>query len=291
MAVALARTRGFTIDETITRERVDATIRAWAPQRELLFQGVAAADGLAGVGEVATAGYSMLELAAANVPPNATTDAVVHYISLKQLGDGRFRTIVIMRPPMEYSDFTATALAVRALKAYAPPGIKKEMVGQVDGARKWLLSTVPRATEEKTFQLQGLAWADADREEIAKRVATLMYEQRPDGGWAQFPTLPSDAYATGQVLVALQQAGGVWKTSAVYRNGIRFLLKTQLDDGSWHVKSRARGTLPYFETGFPHGADQFISAAGSAWATAALVLSLEPVKGCELKGATGRDAH
>jgi hypothetical protein len=76
-------------------------------------------------------------------------------------------------------------------------------------------------------------------------------------------------------------------TSAVYRGGVQFLLKTQFDDGSWHIKSRARGTQPYFETGFPHGTDQFISAAGTAWATAALVLYLEPVNARQAKVTAG----
>jgi hypothetical protein len=43
-----------------------------------------------------------------------------------------------------------------------------------------------------------------------------------------------------------------------------------LDDGTWHVRSRAIGFQPYFETGFPHRRDQFISAAATAWAVMAL---------------------
>jgi hypothetical protein len=32
---------------------------------------------------------------------------------------------------------------------------------------------------------------------------------------------------------------------------------------------------PYFESGFPHGHDQWISAAATAWATMALTLAVE----------------
>jgi hypothetical protein len=39
------------------------------------------------------------------------------------------------------------------------------------------------------------------------------------------------------------------------------------------VKSPSRPFQPYFESGFPHAPDQFISAVGSGWATAALVLA------------------
>jgi hypothetical protein len=35
-------------------------------------------------------------------------------------------------------------------------------------------------------------------------------------------------------------------------------------------KSRAIWLQPYFESGFPYGQDQFISAAGTVWAAMAL---------------------
>ena len=61
--------------------------------------------------------------------------------------------------------------------------------------------------------------------------------------------------------------------SAVYQRGLAFLLRTQRPDGSWFVASRSFPIQPYFETGFPHGPDQFISAAATAWAVAALALA------------------
>ena len=54
------------------------------------------------------------------------------------------------------------------------------------------------------------------------------------------------------------------------QHGAAFLLRTQHADGSWHVKSRALKVQPYFESGFPHGHDQWISQAGTAWAAMAL---------------------
>jgi hypothetical protein len=94
--------------------------------------------------------------------------------------------------------------------------------------------------------------------------------QRADGGWSQLPTLASDAYATGQALTALVESGATKTTDRVYQNGVRFLLGTQLDDGSWYVRSRAVPIQPYFDSQFPHGTDQFISAAATNWATMAL---------------------
>ena len=81
----------------------------------------------------------------------------------------------------------------------------------------------------------------------------------------------SDAYATGQALVALSQAGAIPVSDAAYKRGVDFLLKTQLADGSWYVRSRAIPLQPYFEGGFPHGNDQWISAAATNWAALALL--------------------
>jgi hypothetical protein len=47
-------------------------------------------------------------------------------------------------------------------------------------------------------------------------------------------------------------------------------MNSQCEDGSWYVRSRAMPVQPYFESGFPHGRDQFISAAATNWAVMAL---------------------
>jgi hypothetical protein len=53
------------------------------------------------------------------------------------------------------------------------------------------------------------------------------------------------------------------------------LLKTQQADGTWHVVTRSKPIQTYFETGFPHGKDQFISSAATGWAATALALAIE----------------
>ena len=118
---------------------------------------------------------------------------------------------------------------------------------------------------------------EADRQRAGDE---LLKAQREDGGWSQLPDLSSDAYATGTVLVALQQTGALAGDSATYRQGLNYLISTQKPDGSWHVVSRSKPFQTYFESGYPHGKDQFISSAAAGWATTALVLSLpvEPAK-------------
>ena len=83
----------------------------------------------------------------------------------------------------------------------------------------------------------------------------------------------ADAYAPGQALYALKTSG-LEATSVPYEKGLQYLRDTQLEDGTSHVRSRAVAVQPYFETGCPHGIDQFISTAATAWAAIALTDAL-----------------
>jgi hypothetical protein len=77
-------------------------------------------------------------------------------------------------------------------------------------------------------------------------------------------------------LSVLAEAGILAPSGSAYQKGLNFLLATQVEDGSWHVPSRAAKFQPYFESGFPYGHDQWISSTGTAWAANALALSVEP---------------
>ena len=62
--------------------------------------------------------------------------------------------------------------------------------------------------------------------------------------------------------------------SPVYQAGLKYLLSTQAADGTWHVKSRSLLFQPYFESGYPYGRDEWISAAGAAYATLAIAAAV-----------------
>ena len=65
-----------------------------------------------------------------------------------------------------------------------------------------------------------------DAAHLSAAVTKLRNEQNPDGGWSQVRGLDSDAYVTGQVLVALHEAGGVCTDDALYQRGVKYLLET-----------------------------------------------------------------
>jgi ankyrin repeat protein len=265
IAVGLARKHGLRTNAKLEREQAAETLAALAPRRELYLQGIGVVDRL-------DPGYWLAGLAAAGQPADATTDALVHYLTLKQAGDGRWRA-GLYRPPMVGSDFTTTALNLRALQQFAPAARVEEVTRRVGRARDWLRAALPKTTEDRVFHLLGLSWSGAGAEDVRKSAAALRALQRDDGGWAQLPTLPSDAYATGQTLYALQVSGGLTATDPAYRKGVKYLLRNQCADGSWLVPTRAMPVQPYFESGFPHGRSQFISCAATCWATMALTLT------------------
>ncbi|HET9826871.1 MAG TPA: prenyltransferase/squalene oxidase repeat-containing protein, partial [Chitinophagaceae bacterium] len=146
---------------------------------------------------------------------------------------------------------------------------------RTDKARSWLTRTEPETNEERVFQLLGLVWTHGDKDHIRGQAKKLLLTQHEDGGWSQLPGLQSDAYATGQALYALYQCGELKPRAGPYQKAIAFLLSTQFEDGSWKVESRSFPVIPFVYNGFPHEKNQFISAAGTNWATMALLLSLE----------------
>jgi hypothetical protein len=125
------------------------------------------------------------------------------------------------------------------------------------------------------FHLLGLRWTGAPNDSLQAAARGLIAAQRSDGGWSQLSTLDSDAYATGQALYALAETGTLPTTDPAFARGVKFLIDTQLADGSWFVRSRAIALQPLFESGFPHGRDQWISAAGTNWATLALTKTIK----------------
>jgi hypothetical protein len=160
------------------------------------------------------------------------------------------------------------------MKVYAPPGRAREMAERMGRATKWITSVKAGTAEERNTQLLALDCAEVDRPVIERFAKAILALQRPDGGWAQRPGMTSDAYATGQTLFALAKTGSVAPSNAAFQKGVKYLLSTQYADGSWYVKSRSPKFQPYFESGFPYGHNQWISAMGTGWATAALALAL-----------------
>jgi hypothetical protein len=261
MAYSSARARGLAVDETISDKQVKAVIGMYRPLTSIFADGTRKFPN-----PPISVSYALLGLAAEAYPADETTAAMAHLISTYQRPDGSFAVLGI-RPPLEASTFTATALSTRALQIYGKDADKNE---RIERARKWLENADPVTAEDRAMRLLGLSWGNAASGYMVGAAAAVVVNQRQDGGWAQLPGLDTDAYATGMAMVALHESGQVASTDPVYQRAVAYLLRTQLDDGSWLVHSRTIPLQPYKESGFPHGRHQWISAAGTSWAAMAL---------------------
>jgi ankyrin repeat protein len=266
MTVAAARARGVSVDEQIAKAQAGAIGQYLESWRGRALQGIGIP------GDADTISYILLGLAAEKHPADAATDAMARFLRGQQRPDGHWR-LLAHRPPIESSELQVTAMSMRALQLYAPAAQRAEYEPVIRRSAEWIASAKPRTTEERAFHLLGLHWSTGSGAAIRSAGRGLIAQQREDGGWSQLPSLGSDAYATGQALFALIDSGSIPTSHAAYRRGVQFLLKTQLADGSWFVKSRSLPIQPHFEAGFPHGRDQFISAAATNWAALALAFS------------------
>ena len=270
MAVAVARERGFKIDEQAVQQENAKIEEKWGAKREQILQGSSAQGG----GNDATS-YILIGLAANRQTANATTNAIVHYVAGQQTKAGNWEIQIRSRPPLEASHFNSTALSLRALQLYAPKGNSEAVKEKIAEARQWLVTSTPQTNEDRAFQLFGLHWSGANKATKQKAATQLLALQRSDGGWAQLPSMQSDAFATGQALVALHRAGGLPTADPAYQRGVQYLLKTWKPDGTWYVQSRSFPFQKQFESGFPYGKDQWISAAATSWAVMALALTID----------------
>lgn len=264
MTVAAARKSGLRVNNDIAAKQLKTIGSFMHDWRDRVLQGIGIP------GDADTISYILLGMAAEGYQADEATDAMAYFLKSQQISDGRWR-ILAHRPPIEASDIQVTATTMRALQLFSPKVHRAEFQKSIDLATNWLTKAVPRTTEERAFQLLSFGWSGAKKDLVTKAARGLLAHQRADGGWSQLPSLGGDAYATGQALFALKESGALAVNDAAYKRGVQFLINTQLEDGSWFVRSRAVPFQPFFESGFPHGHDQWISAAASNWAALALI--------------------
>ena len=264
MAVGAARKAGLRVDEAASDEQVKMVKTQWMAFQEGLLQRIdppGAADTLA---------YSLLGLGAVGYPADAMTDAMTVNVAEEQTSEGSWCYGAISRSPIEEGCIARAALGIRVMQLYGPPGLKAEFDKRIARARDYLLEAQPRTSDDRAMLLLGLKWSGASAEKTRAAARGVLDDQQADGGWRGNPHLESDAYSTGEALYALLESRALTANDPAFRRGSAYLLKTQQADGSWHVKSRAVKFQPYFQSGFPHDHDQWISASATAWATMAL---------------------
>jgi len=236
-------------------------------------------DGAGTGGAADTAGYALFTLELAGIKPNKTTNAVVTYL-LKHQADNGYWKVTSNRPPSEASSFTTNFLALRALRVWGNSNPIELIEKRRKAASEWVIKTLPKTTEDHVFRILALneisiiTNKETEKETLNQATKALIEKQNKNGGWAQTDMMETDPYATATTLVALHMSGKLLKSDKVFQDGITYLTKTRKEDGSWYVKSHSKPFQTYYESGFPHEKDQFISVAASGWATAAILISL-----------------
>lgn len=267
LALSEAKRRGFSIDETNLKRQLEHT-RAHLERGKKGYL-----EGKGQGGKSITAGYALWALQAGAHEPDETTSAVTSFL-LQYQKDSDHWSHRGSRPPTSGSDFTTTSLVLQGLAAYGTTEQEPAIKSRIETVREWLVKSEPRDTEDKVFRLRALVAIESESDLRKQMAELLISQQREDGGWAQLSEMESDAYATGTVLAALLHADGALMEDERLKRGIEFLVNTQCEDGSWHVTTRAKPFQEYYESGFPHDEDQYISIAASSWATLALIQSL-----------------
>ncbi|MBM3877789.1 MAG: hypothetical protein FJ386_13915 [Verrucomicrobia bacterium] len=266
MALATAQSRGIKIDAEELAKQVRFTAGFLEKNRTNYLAGKGQG------GQADTAGYALWALENGGWKPDATTAAATEYLLQWQRDLDHWKP-QSRRPPTEQSLFTSTHVALRGLKTFGTPQQRERIDRRFEQVRAWLRKTQADDTEDRVFRLRALRVAGSPEADIKQAVKELLDTQRADGGWEQLAGMDTDAYATSSALVALHQAGGLPTADAAYQRGLRYLLDKQLADGSWLVTSRSKPIQTYFESGYPHGTNQFISISAAGWATTALALA------------------
>ena len=267
--LSAAKARGIPIDEGAFRKQVQFVADFVTRDKDRYVAGRGPG------GHALTAGYALWALEEGSVQPDATTESVVEYLLGYQKDRDHWEPDM-PRPPSEKSFFAASYVALRGLQTFGTPAQEERIRERVGQVGEWVRTTTAEETEDRVFRLWSLHAIGAEPDEISSAVKDLVKSQRDDGGWPQKDDMWSDPYSTGTALVALHRAGGMPTTAPTYQAGLRYLLNSQLRDGSWHVVTRSEPIMTYFESGFPHDGDQFLSMSATSWATTALILALPP---------------
>jgi hypothetical protein len=155
--------------------------------------------------------------------------------------------------PATYGTALATAFARRTLAASG----SGEMAPRIALADRWLNTVVPNNMPDAAAVL--LAFVDSSSEPRPSNwKAALEFvskAQGADGGWGAYATSPAEPFDTALALLALQElrsrranAGPVFTSRTIdasIARGREYLIRGQLEDGSWQETTRPAGQSSY----------------------------------------------
>lgn len=183
------------------------------------------------------------------------------------------RRVPVAQGPEAVTLLTRLALTSRLAQAASWPG-GAERIARADA---WIAARGQgegKMNDNQPLNLRLLLALRSGKpeEEWRPLMDRLAAAQEPDGGWKQVEGVPADAYATGQTLYALIQAG-LDPRGPVAEKAVRFLLDAQYEDGTFKVADYIHGVG---QPGAHNPRPNTNSAA--AWAIIGLCADLGPRK-------------
>lgn len=163
--------------------------------------------------------------------------------------------------PATWGRFLATAMARRTLIQ----ADSKQFAEPIARAAAWLRRAEPKSVLDAAAVLFALAQAD-DESAARQRAHCLDLIRRGEadgGGWGPYVTSSPEAFDTAVVLLALTQLPQEETVVPMLNRGRRYLIESQLADGSWLETTRPAEQESYA---------QRLSTAG--WATWALLATV-----------------
>jgi hypothetical protein len=163
---------------------------------------------------------------------------IIDDIVRKQQKDGSWE-FFLSRPPINESQSTDAAWIILAMMGASGPDSPQSHKDTLRKGIDWLSRTeLPESYQDRALKTLVMIRAGSPRDEIQAAAQRLLSLQQPDGGWGQMAGAKSDAFATGQALYVLAEAGRKADQPPIQR-AIGFLVSTQKPDGSWPMTSRA----------------------------------------------------
>jgi len=192
-------------------------------------------------------------------------------ILLQQRADGSWSAggqLRDQRRPRAEGEAVATMWAVLGLATIEKPN--DDVIKARDKALAFLKNVKPGESNESVLLLMLVEKQFGQAEKAEELLAELRKRRNADGGWAWRHGEKSDAFGTGQAIWALVQMGRD-STDPAIQHGTRFLLDSQLKDGSWNVPFQTISGKKRQEGGV---LQEVYDHWGTTWATIGLARTL-----------------
>ncbi|HEY7120525.1 MAG TPA: hypothetical protein VH475_28330, partial [Tepidisphaeraceae bacterium] len=203
-ALSEAKNQGFKVNAEVLADMVQWTRDRFAPRPS---RPQAPQPGLASIPQI------YLGIMSQNLPVLSRDEInrIGMTLAARQHADGTWDSPPPKNGPPPTWESRET-IALLALLAWEPHVTADARLGAPNAGRDktlaWLRETKPTETTQAiTLRLLLDVRRDMPEKQLQIEIDRLLARQNSDGGWRQTNDMPSDAYATGQVLYALSFAG------------------------------------------------------------------------------------